>query len=71
MTKVGDIYPAKGGIDTKMWLVVSIKERTGSVCVLGLDEEWNIVSAQTYASHAMRHRRLIGHVNIEEIRFAE
>ena len=73
--KVGNIYRSKGGRDTKFWLLVAIKPstapilRSGTACLLGLDENGNIVSAQSYGVHAIRHREVIGHVNIEELKF--
>lgn len=73
--KVGNLYRSKGGRDTKFWLLVAIKPttapliRSNTACLLGLDDDNNIVSAQSYGIHALRHREVIGYVNIEEIRF--
>ena len=73
--RVGNLYRSKGGRDTRFWLWVSIKPtscptlRSNTACLLGLDEDYNIVSAQSYGIHALRHREVIGHVNIEELRF--
>lgn len=69
--RVGDIYAAKGGRDTKFWLLVSIKPGTQSACVLGLDKDFNVVSAQTYTTYALERRAVLGHVNIEEVRFVD
>lgn len=73
--EVGNLYRSKGGRDTKFWLLISIKPtsspnlRSDTACLLGLDKNGNIVSAQSYGIHALRHREVIGHVNIEELRF--
>lgn len=66
--KVGNLYPAKGGRgSTKYWLVIS---RNGTACpVLGLDKDYNIVSAHTYASYAMEARTPIGWIDITLLRF--
>jgi len=69
--EVGNIYAAKGGRDTKFWLLVSIKPGTTSACVLGLDAEFNIVSAHTYTTYALERRKVVGRVNIEEVRFID
>lgn len=69
--EVGNLYAAKGGRDTKFWLLVSIKPGTTSACVLGLDAEFNIVSAHTYATYALERRKVVGRVNIEEVRFVD
>lgn len=71
----GNLYRAKGGRGTKVWLLISIKPtefpnlRSNTACLLGLDDDNNIVSAQTYGIHALRHREVIGHVNVEDMRF--
>jgi len=69
--EVGNIYAAKGGQDTKFWLLISIKPGTTSACMLGLDKDWNIVSAQTYATYAIERREVLTKINIEEIQFHE
>lgn len=72
--EVGNLYRSKGGRDTKFWLLIAIKPttsciRSNTACLLGLDDENNIVSTQSYGIHALRHREVIGRVNIEELRF--
>lgn len=66
--EVGNLYAAKGGRGTKFWLLIALKENGGAV-LLGLDDESNIVSGQTYGAHALRHREVIGWINVEEINF--
>lgn len=68
--KPGNLYRSKGGLDTRFWLLISIKKGR-TACLLGLDDEFNIVSAQSYAIHAVRHREVIGFIPIEDIRFHE
>ena len=73
--RVGNLYRSKGGRDTRFWLLISIKPtscpklRSDTACLLGLDDDYNIVSAQSYGIHALRHREVIGYIDIEEIRF--
>lgn len=69
--KVGNLYRSKGGRDTKFWLLLSIKPGTTSACCLGLDENRNVVSAQTYATYALERREVIGRINVEDIKFHE
>lgn len=63
----GNLYAAKGGKPTKFWLVVSVRETSASM--LGLDEEMNITTAQTYGTYAMERRPLLGTVDITKVSF--
>lgn len=73
---VGNLYPSKGGRDTRFWYVISIKRSTSRIrgdraILLGLDEDWNIVSSQTYAVHALEERELLGHYPLSEVSFSD
>lgn len=74
--RVGNLYPSKGGRDTRFWYVISIKRsesriRGDRVILLGLDEEFNIVSSQTYAIRALEERELLGHYPLSEVTFRD
>jgi hypothetical protein len=75
--RVGNIYKAKGGRDTKFWLLVSIKRRvrgdllSGTACLLGLDDHFNIVSAQSYGLHALLDRNVVGWVDVSTIKLLD
>lgn len=76
--KVGNIYPAKGGASyrrsTQKWIVISIvgdaeKDLLSAKAVmLGLDDKDNIVSSQTYNCFALHDRKVLGHIDIRELR---
>ena len=74
--KVGNLYHSKGGRDTRFWYVVSIKKsasrmRGDRAILLGLDDEWNIVSSQTYGVHALAEREVIGNFPLSEVQFTD
>lgn len=79
--KVGNIYPAKGGASykrsTQKWIVISIvgdaeKDLASAKAVmLGLDEHDNIVSSQTHNCIALYDRKVLGWVNVSELRISE
>ena len=56
--QVGNVYPAQGNRPTSMWVVVAVRDR--SACMLGLDAEGNVCSAQTYNCRALEDRPVIG-----------
>ena len=73
---VGNLYRSKGGRDTRFWYVISIKKPKSKyqgdrAILLGLDEDWNIVSSQTYAVHALEERELLGHYPLSEVTFSD
>jgi hypothetical protein len=62
----GDIYRAGGGKSTRFWLVIAVN---GNSCpVIGLDVEMNITTAQTYATYYFDRRKLVGKVDLSEVR---
>lgn len=65
----GNLYAAQGGKPTKFWLVVAVRGR--SCPMLGLDADMKVVSAQTYATYAIERRKIVGFVNLSEVRFEE
>ena len=67
--KIGNLYPSKGGRDTKFWLLISIKEKENRAILLGLDKDFEIVSGQTYSLSTFERRTPIGFMDIEDIRF--
>lgn len=74
--RVGNLYPSKGGRDTRFWYVISIKRSTSKIhgdraILLGLDDEFNIVSSQTYGLHAFENRELLGHFPLSEVTFSD
>lgn len=73
---VGNLYPSKGGRDTRFWYVISIKRSTSKIrgdraILLGLDEEFNIVSSQTYNLCVLEERELLGHYPLSEVTFSD
>lgn len=60
--RVGDVFPSKapGSFGykegTRYWLLIAITPR-GSHVMLGLNDNWDIVSASRYGSNVMRERR--------------
>lgn len=74
--RVGNLYPSKGGRDTRFWYVISIKKSKSRyqgdrAVLLGLDEEFNIVSSQTYALHVLEERELLGNFPLSEVTFSD
>lgn len=70
-TRVGDVFPAKGGARHKiaMWVVVAINE-SGATVLIGLNDKGEITSASTYAEHVMERRVPIGRVEgLEDLEF--
>ncbi len=63
----GNLYAAKGGKPTRYWLVVAVCGR--SCPMLGLDENMNIVSAQTYGVHAMERRPVLDRIDLRQVEF--
>lgn len=73
---VGNLYRSKGGRDTRFWYVISIKKSKSKyqgdrAILLGLDEDWNIVSSQTYGLHALEDREPLGHYPLSEVTFSD
>lgn len=73
---VGNLYRSKGGRDTRFWYVISIKKSKSKyqgdrAILLGLDEEFNIVSSQTYLLHVFEERELLGHYPLSEVTFSD
>lgn len=73
---VGNLYPSKGGRDTRFWYVISIKKPKSKyqgdrAVLLGLDEEFNIVSSQTYMLHVFEDREPIGYYPLSEVTFSD
>lgn len=63
----GNLYAAKGGKPTRFWLVVAVR---GTSCpCLGLDEDMNIVSAQTYATYCMERRTVLNKIDLRQVEF--
>lgn len=56
--EVGNVYPAQGNRPTSMWLVIATSGRTAYM--LGLDQDGNVCSAQSYNMHALEDRPVIG-----------
>lgn len=74
--RVGNLYPSKGGRDTRFWYVISIKKSTSRIrgdraILLGLDKEFKIVSSQTYGLYALAEREPIGHYPLSEVTFSD
>ena len=73
---VGNLYRSKGGRDTRFWYVISIKRsesrmRGDRAVLLGLDEEFNIVSSQTYLLRVLEERELLGYYPLSEVTFSD
>lgn len=59
--QVGNVYPAKGGRgDTRFWLVLSLTNSEQSAHMLGLNFGGEVVSTQSYSTHALREREVVG-----------
>lgn len=55
--RVGDVYQMKGGPVRGVWVVVMANDR--KACVLGVNRQGEICSAQSYAIHAFQEREPI------------
>lgn len=77
--KVGNIYPAKGGASykksTQKWIVVAMVGNpekdiaSAKAVMLGLDKDDKIVSSQTYNCCALCDRKVLGWVDVTQLRF--
>ena len=63
--QVGDVYSAKGGSPTALWVMVAQGPSSGHY--LGIDATGEIVSTATYAHHAMATRAVVGRVDLSEL----
>jgi hypothetical protein len=63
----GNLYAAQGGKPTRYWLVLAVNAT--SCPMLGLDENLNIVSAHTYALHAMERRPVLDKIDLGQVAF--
>lgn len=70
LANVGDVYPAKGGRgDSRYWIVLAVNDKGYASC-LGIGEEGQITSAQTYGVWAFEERPLVGRCEgIESMNF--
>lgn len=68
--QIGDVFPAKGGARTRLWVVIAIPNGGpdgNMVHALGVDMEGAIVSTTTYARRVFEERDRIGHVDLSEL----
>ena len=57
--QVGDVYPMKGGRGPRgVWVIVGMRNRT--VYLLGVGEEGQVISSQSYGAHCFEEREPIG-----------
>jgi len=55
---LGDVYAMKGGRNRGVWVVVGLRNRMAYV--LGIGDEGDVISAQSYGLHAFEEREPIG-----------
>ena len=70
LVKVGDVYPSKGGRgDNRYWVVINVNKSGYAACI-GIGEEGQVTSCQTYGAWAFEDRPLLGRCDgIEEMNF--
>jgi hypothetical protein len=68
--KVGDVYPAKGGRgENRFWVVIAVNKNHYAACI-GIGEEGQVTSCQTYGAWAFEDRPLVGRCEgIDEMNF--
>ena len=60
LAKPGDVYPSKGGRgDNRYWVVVAVNKSGYAACI-GIGDEGQVTSAQTYGRWAFEDRPLLG-----------
>ena len=56
----GDVYPSKGGRgETRFWVVISVNDKGYAACI-GIGDEGQVTSAQTYGRWSFEDRPLLG-----------
>lgn len=66
--QIGDVFPAKGRKPTVCWVVIGL--HNSSAMLVGLSEQGDVVSSQSYYARHLTERPIIGRCpQVAEMRF--
>lgn len=67
VVRVGNVYASKNTAVTKYWVVIAV---TGNSCQLvGINDEGEITTVQSYNNYVMEKRQLLGICNLSNLVF--